>query len=142
MSLESKVKTTHQIWFDKGDFKPMDKWVPLEEAQKLEAAFNSLVKVAANKRAMRNEELLRERNAFEKEVKRQKEVNLKYADLFEKREEDLKVAFYAKVRLIHDAKQIIDKALQDAQKIPQPQDMKTRLTFSFDDFNKLTEALK
>jgi hypothetical protein len=53
-------------------------------------------------------------------------------------EEQLK-AEKTKIAII---KNVIDKAVKDASKLPQPQDMKTRLTFSFDEFNQLSEVLK
>lgn len=40
-----------------------------------------------------------------------------------------------------EARHIIEYAIKAAQKIPQPQDMKTRLTFDFDDFNSLCAVL-
>jgi hypothetical protein len=43
---------------------------------------------------------------------------------------------------ITTAREIIIDALEDAQIYPQPQDMKTRLTFNFDAFNELREVLK
>ncbi len=39
------------------------------------------------------------------------------------------------------ARKAIEKAVKEAKMCPQPQDMKTRLTFGFDDFEKLRAAL-
>ncbi len=43
-------------------------------------------------------------------------------------------------RIAH-ARHIIEYAIKEASKSPQPQDMKTRLTFDFDDFNALCAIL-
>jgi hypothetical protein len=39
------------------------------------------------------------------------------------------------------ARKVIEKAVKEAKACPQPQDMKTRLTFDFDDWEKLRAAL-
>jgi hypothetical protein len=62
----SQAKTTAEIYngYDSCDYKnyhATQKWVP-------EADFEALVKVAANKRCLRNESLLREANQLKKKI--------------------------------------------------------------------------
>ncbi len=50
----------------------------------------------------------------QKEIKRVQDVNFKYADLFEKREEELKTQFYAQVRKVQELEAKIEALKREA----------------------------